>query len=303
MILCLSAAAACSSKKDEAPSTTTPPPPPPAPKLAATIAGKPVTLAQAFLKALPYDGAYSIYLTSGKGSCKELLDSLYTRSKEDQYVLFTTGPRLAANGTLSNEVTDVLRMGNSVKIAPGSKVTIPSKPAAGSKLDIPIDVDAEVSNEGTLGLHGVIAAEACGEQPFTADILPKATHASTATLTIAGKQVPLVGARRDAKSDRIELSTSPLVCGPATAIANVQLEYAHKLWKARGRWLGSETLQNSSSIDAKEGQAETKDLVVKPGTPGTSDDGPTVPLELSGTGTLDGYTIALAGTIEALDCP
>ena len=325
LILCLSAAAAaCSSKKeDKLSAPPAPAPAPAAPKLTATIAGKPATLAQAFIKALPYEGGYSIYLTSGKGSCKELLDSLYNRGKDDQYVLFTVGQRLAANGTFTSEVTDLLRMGKDAKIAPGSKVTVPSKPAAGSKLDIPVDVDAEVSDEGALALHGVITAEGCGDQPPLADLVPTPPLPSTATVTLGGKQVPLTGARRNTTTGDLELSTGPLVCGPATAVANVVLEYSRKqllqpavdnatfkasgpltgVWKARGQWLGLETLQNSSMIDAKEGQAETKDLAVKSSGCHACDDDPTVTLELSGTGTIEGYSIALSGTIEALLCP
>jgi len=322
VILCVSlVATACSSKKkEEAPPTTTTTPPSAAPKLAVTIAGKPVTMAQAFIKALPYEGAYSVYLTSGKGSCKELLDSLYNRGKDDQYVLFTVGQRLAASGTLTNEVTDVLRMGKDVKIAPGSKVSVPAKPAAGSKLDLPIDVDAEVEGEGKLALHGVITAEGCGDQQPQADLAPKVALPSTATVTIGGKQVALAGARRNARTGDLELSTGPLVCGPATALANLVLEFSGRLpavdnaaykesgplagvWKARGQWFGPKTLQNASMIDAKEGQAETKSLTVKSSGCHACDDAPTVTLELAGTGTIEGYSIALSGTIDSLLCP
>lgn len=273
-----------------------------APALAVTIAGKPVTIARAYIKALPYDGGYTVYLTSGTSSCKELLDGMYNEPEDEQTVLFSVGQRLAEDGAVTSQIVDVARMGKQVTIAPGSKLTVSGAPATGTKLALPVELDADVAGEGAIAVHGTIAAEGCGTQPFPADVVPKAPHASTATLQLASARVPLVGARYDAKADQLELSSSPLVCGPATALANVTLTVAHLRWTLHGAWFGGATRTNTSGADAN-GQEETKGMAAKLGAGGTSADGPTVPVELSGSGTIGGTPVTVAGTIEALACP
>jgi hypothetical protein len=301
LISCL--AAACSSNHgDSAATSGSGSATPTAPELAVTIAGKPATIAQAYIQALPYDGGYTVYLTSGTSSCQELRDGLYNRGKDDQTVLFSVGQRLAKDGAHGGQIVDVARMGKHVTIAPGSKLTVPRAPAAGVKLELPVELDADVAGEGTIALHGVISAEGCGTQPFPADVVPKAPHASTATLQIAGTRVPFVGARYDAKADQLELSSSPLVCGPSTALANVILTVAHLRWTLHGEWFGGATPSNTSGADAN-GQEETRGMSAKLGAPGASADGPTVPVELSGAGTIGGTPVTVAGTIEALACP
>ena len=271
-------------------------------ELAVTIAGKPATIAQAYIKQLPYDGGYTVYLTSGTSSCAELLVGVYDEPDDEQTALFSVGQRLAKDGALTTQIVDVARMGKQVTIAPGSKLTVPGAPAAGAKLELPVELDADVAGEGKIAIHGVISAEGCGTQPFPADVVPKAPHASTATLQIASTRVPLVGARYDAKADQLELSSGPLVCGPSTALANVTLTVAHLRWELHGEWFGGATVTNTSGADAN-GQEETKGMSAKLGALGTSADGPTVPVELSGSGTIGGTPVAVAGTIEALACP
>lgn len=97
------------------------------------------------------------------------------------------------------------------------------------------------------------------------------------------------------------LSTGPKDCSGTTPWAAVVLERSGLFWHARGEWLGTE-LSNSSMADAR-GQPETKDLKIALGARGTSDDGPTIELQLSGSGEIGDYPVNLEGTIEAIDCP
>jgi hypothetical protein len=260
-----------------------------------SIAGKPVVVKEAYVKALPVDGAYSVYLTDGTSSCQELMDSVYMRRDEDQTVLFSIGKRLGSDGTLTSGVTDVLRMGRDVTIAPGSKAALD-----GDVLSV--DADVEVAGEGTIAMHGKLTPKLCGTQAFAASDLPKAVHPSTATITVAGKQVSIVGARRKVRSDELELSTAPLACTDSTPIGAIMVDYTRGFWHLRGAWLGTATLQNNSMRD-KDGQPETKGLVIEPGAAGAGEDGATIQLAVRGSGTIAGYSIALAGTVEAVDCP
>ena len=269
--------------------------PPPPQAFALAIAGKPVTVKEAYVKALPIEGAYSVYLTDGKSSCQELMDSVYMRRDEDQTVLFSIGKRLAPDGALTSVVTDVMRMGRDVTIAPGSKATLDGNVLA-------VDVEVEVAGEGKIAMRGTLTPTPCGTQAYAAADLPKAKHPTTATITIAGKQVAITGARRKVRSDEIELSTAPLACTDSTPLGAILADYTRGFWHLRGAWLGGVTLQNDSMRD-KDGQPETKGLVIEPGTAGSGPDGATIELALRGSGTIGGYSIALAGTIEAVDCP
>jgi hypothetical protein len=217
------------------------------------------------------------------------------RRDEDQTVLFSVGKRLASDGTLISEVVDLSRMGRDVTIAPGSKASIDGGVLA-------VDADVEVAGEGKISMHGQTTPKQCGTQAYAASDVPKAPHPSTATITVAGKQVAIAGARRKVRSDEIELSTAPLACTDSTPIGAIMADHTRGFWHLRGAWLGSATLQNNSARD-KDGQPETKGLVIEPGAAGSGEDGATIQLALRGSGSIAGYSIALAGTIEAVDCP
>jgi hypothetical protein len=62
-----------------------------------------------------------------------------------------------------------------------------------------------------------------------------------------------------------------------------------------GDWFGQ---QYSNTVE--DPMAKVK---VVAGAKGTSADGPTVQLELSGAGKVEKYPVAIAGKIEAIDCP
>jgi hypothetical protein len=267
-----------------------------------SIAGKPMTVAQAYIKAQPIEGAYAVYLTSGKSSCEELLGGMYDRGKDDQTVLFSVGKRLAADGALTSEVVDLSRMGSDVTIAPGSKVSVEKAPDKGQRVEVAVDADVEVKDEGKIAIHGRVVAEGCGMQSYDASSLPKAKHPSTATVTLAGTQVPLAGARRNVRTGELELSTAPLACTDSTPLGAVMAEYTRGFWAVRGTWLGNTKLQNTSMRES-DGQPETKNLVIETGAARATDDGATIQLTLRGTGTIGGYAVALAGAIEAVDCP
>jgi len=245
-------------------------------QLKVTIDGKLVQMAKAYYKDLPA-GRWQLFVTNAESSCKELLVNLFTkRDAKEETLLLNIGHRLAPDGTLATVVTDVFIKGSG-EVAPGSSASV-----TGDKVTLAY----RATGEGrAYDVKGSLVAEHCGEPA-------KPPPAAGATVTIAGKPLPLAGAIQ--KGDDLVLSTGPKDCTPSTPWAEVILERTGGAWHLSGEWLG-QTVQNSSMIDRKTGQPETKDLAVSASA--------THELTLAGSGSIGGYPVALAGKISALACP
>jgi len=248
--------------------------------------GKPVAIAHAYSKKLGLGERYQLLLTSKDSSCPELVDNLFNKRDGEQTLLFDLGERLAPDGTLSGVVTQLYDP-HGITIDPGSKAS-----AKGSEFSI--DLEAKAGSAAFASVHGTFKAEDCGLHPREDSGLPKAKHPSTATIEIAGKRLPLVGAV--VVKDNVLLSTAPKACDGWLPTAQVMIWRAQKLWSVRGEWFDGETGNHALPDE------NTKDIKIERGAAGTSDDGPTVQLTVSGKGTIGKYPVTLAGTIEALDC-
>lgn len=283
--------------------------------LSVTRDGARVAMARAMVKRLPVDGRYQVYVTSGDASCQELLANVFAHRDPSASLLFDAGDRLAADGSLAGTVTAVYSGPDDVTIEPGAKFALSGTAEAGARVEISIDAKLVVASSepgrgGTVVVAGRFPATACGDQAADPLGIPKAPHPSTATLTVAGVTRPIVSAIRTGSVNpnagtrparNLVLSTGPKDCSDTTPWAAAILAYQTGTYELSGQWLGR-TLRNSSMAD-KDGQPETKGLVVTAGTAGQSADGPTIELALAGQGTIDGYPVALAGSIEAIDCP
>lgn len=289
---------ACKGGTNSAPAPTKPA----KPAIAVSIAGAPVVVAHAFIKRQPTDGAYVVYLAdAGDASCEELMTSVYLHRGER--VLFTIGKRLATDGKLTSEVVDLTRRGTTGVIVPGSQAVVTGTAAPGEKVALSIDADVDVEGEGRIAIHGSVTADGCGAQTYDAMDVPKVTHASTATVTLAGRELPLVGARHTRAGDTLLLSTAPLACSPSTPLGAVMIEHAGGYWKVRGLWLGGDPSWDDPGKRVVDTEPDGAQLVAKPGATGTSADGATLQLALSGVGKVGGYTLELHGAIESVDCP
>jgi hypothetical protein len=282
-------AVACACGKSDAPKPGPTPTPTPAPAnakpaaldgLHVSLAGQPVVMTHAYMKKLSLSGRYQVFVTNRESSCHELMDNLFSKREGEQTLLFNTGERIAPDGTITSIVTDYFHP--SATLSPGSKVHVD-----GNKVTV------DFAATGT-EVHGTFVAEACGEQPADTSGLPKAKHASTATIDFAGKQLPLTGAVLF--GDDVLLSTGPKACTRWLPDAEVMIWRRGGFWHARGAWFDGEIAVSSLP------DPFTKDVKIVRGAKGTSDDGPTVQLALSGKGAIEKYPFAIAGTIEAIDC-
>jgi hypothetical protein len=272
------------------------------PSIAVSIAGVPMTVEHAFIMRQPADGAYVVYLADeGTASCEELMGGMYLHRGER--VLFSIGKRLATDGTVTSEVVDLSRRGTTGTIVPGAKAVVTGTAVPGEKVGLAVDADVDVEGEGRISIHGSVVADGCGAQTYDATDVPKAPHPSTATVTLAGRELPLIGARLRHPGDALQLSTAPLACSPSTPLGAVMVEHADGFWKVRGLWLGGDPSWDDPAKRVLDTDPDGKQLVATPGKTGSSADGATLALALSGVGKVGGYTVELHGAIEALDCP
>ena len=266
--------------------------------LSVRFAGKPIEMQRAFVKRMDPD-RYQVYITNGGGSCRELLDNVFgTGDRID--VLASVSPRLNADGKTYLQLTDVYEGAPTMVIAPGARAAINGAAAAGEPVEVVLDFVAKADQPDGKGLaievHGSFTAEGCGARDRDPSGVPRVAHPTAATVTIAGQRLELKGAiaKGEGRERDLLLSTGPKDCSPSTPWAAVILERVRGRWRASGTWLEQE---------ARAAQpADERGLAGVLGAAGTSEDGPTVAVTLSGAGKLGGYAIALDGTIEAIAC-
>jgi hypothetical protein len=287
---------ACNSRKEEpaqqVAQKVTEPPAPAAPtfdKLHVTVSGKPLAVTRAMIKRMP-SGRSQVFLGNYSATCQELLDNMFEGGKDHVDILANTATRLAPDGSQSTIVSD-LSFDGPGEVADGSKASVTS--FDGKSVDVALDFKGTGMAKAPVEVHGSFAAENCGDQRKDSNGVPKAAHPSTATITIAGKQLPLRGAIR--KDGDVMLSVSPRDCSSWNPWAEMRLDRKFGQWRVSGDWFGQEYSNTVEDPMAK--------VKVVAGAKGTSADGPTVQLELSGTGKVEKYAVAIAGKIEAIDCP
>jgi hypothetical protein len=252
--------------------------------LRVTVDGKRMSIEHAFVKRRP-DASLLLYMGEG-GSCRELLDDLF--DGKAKHLLVDLPQRLAPDGKESYDVTDVY-LGPQTDADKGGTATVQGPLTQGSTVTIALSFTAKGGKDEKLAVEGSLGAESCGDEDTSKNLPLKAKHPSTATMTIAGKTFPIVGAIRST-AGIVELTDFPRDCVSAGFIG-ARLSWSGGLWQLDG-----------SRIAETDGALEAG-LKMKIGKHGTSPDGDTVSLTLSGSQKLERYTVAIDGTVEALDCP
>jgi hypothetical protein len=237
----------------------------------------PIAVDTAFFKRYPDD---RLELVLGEhASCGQLLTNEFDGRRP--YILVELPRQLLADGREQYGVGDVWFHGPS----PGQgTVTLTGGIATGDRADITLDVS---SPEAKLSFKGTVTAESCGDEDAHAHDVVKGSHPSTATMTIATKTIAIRSAI--IQRDLVELNDYPRTC-------EVLPFNGARLSRFRGKW----TLDGSRVPKPIDSTIQAFDVEL--GAKGTSGDGPTVQLALSGATKLGDYDVALAGTIEALDC-
>ncbi len=265
-------------------------------KLIVTSDGKPVAMTRAFIKRVSPD-QWRILVGDTEGSCEELMSGVTNKQPGGTSFVASVGKRLKPDGSEAMVVTDFWSAGHPTDSVT-SAASISGTADRGAEVAIKLAKIVDVDKARKLEISGSFTAVGCGEQAPPAAGLPKAAHPSTASITIAGKRLPLISATRT--GDAIVVTSGPRDCTPPTVPAQVTIEHRAGRWELTGTWFA----QPSASTDNALGdEARTKDLKITPGDAGDSTDGKTVSLALAGAGKLGDYPVTFEGTIEALDCP
>jgi hypothetical protein len=262
-------------------------------QLHVTVAGKPLAVTRALIKRMPA-GRAQIFLANQGGSCHELLDNLFHGHDGQIDLLVTTGTWLAASGAQTQGVSDLSFHGPRA-LEPGTKATVGAFGAVGAEVPVTLDVKGLGTNQDAVEIHGAFTAENCGDQGPDPSGAPKAAHPSSATIEVAGKQLALAGAL--VRDGDLWLSAAPRDCSRWIPWAELRLDRVRDTWTLSGTWLEQDYSNRVAPDDLMRG------VTVVRGAKGTSADGPTIALTLSGAGTVEGYPVAVAGTIEAIECP
>ena len=262
------ALAACSSKKQDVP------PPSKLDKLEVSIDGKQLAIDRGFLRHLSPD-VYAVVFGMGHGSCID-----------DGAFGFTITKRLAATGHESHVMTDLYSRDHDLKLGEPIKVTL-----EGTKLTLPR------STLGKLVIGGEAELVDCPAPTPTGVGTPKVTHKSTGKIIVAGKALEIKGVTVQTRLGveptdlpNITISTNLKDCSGVTLPAPVILERIDTKWTMHGTWF-------EGTLEGGKG-----DLAFNANAFGKTVDGPTLELQLMGSGKLGDYTVKLEGTAEAIEC-
>ena len=276
---------ACGKSADKAPPATK------LDKLNVVVHGAPLAVDRAFIKRASPD-VFTVLVGAGKGSCEALLAG--TEAGSGKSVSFTITKRVGPAGHENFMITDVWSRDFDVKVELPVKVKLEGDGNQGAVAKLAVSLRGP-----GLELDGSFDATGCGETRPTGMGVPKTTHTSKGTITIANKVLDIKGVTVSTRAGvaptdlpNITISTNVKDCSSVTVPAPVILERLDTKWSLRGTWFE----QPIQGDDAAAGLAFTANDV------GKGPDGPTLDLQLSGSGKIGDYSVKLAGTAEAIEC-
>jgi hypothetical protein len=257
------------------------------PTLSVKLDGAPLAMERAFIKRQSPD-QWRLLVGDKEGSCDELITGVTNRQQGATSFVATISRQLGKDGKLETVVSTFWSAGHPTDAKLGAaKVAVPATPS-GKKITVELAPIVDLDGKRRLEISGALVADGCGDH---ADVgVPKVVHASTATITVAGHKLPLRGAILDGPS--LTLYTTPKDCSTSKPFAQVMLTHAGGAWELSGTWLAEPA--TVADKDAK--------LAHDKGATGTSPDGPTAQLALTGTAVFGDHKVELAGAIEAIDC-
>ncbi len=256
-------------------------------KLTVTRDGRPVAMTRAFIKRVSPD-QWRLMVSDKEGSCEELISGVTNSIPGATHLVTTLRRRLAPDGAQQIYLTDLWTAGHPTK-ATFSTARITAPTDKGTNVEVELAKITDDDGGKILVAEGTFIAHGCGDQPPDGAGVPKDSHVSAASITVAGKKLELASAT--ITGDDLVLSTGPKDCSGTWPWAQVTLQRRLGTWTLQGTWF------DKDYADA------AKDLKVTFGAQGGGKDGPTMAVTIGGTATIGGYPVLLDGTIEAIDCP
>ncbi len=257
-------------------------------KLKVTVDGKPVAMTRAYIKRVSPD-QWRVIVSDAEGSCAELLSGVTNSVKGSTGFVSTLRRHLKPDGGDEIAVTDFWTAGHPTAAKLGTAM-VAGPTDKDAKVEVTIAKIRDDDNGRILEAEGTFTAIGCGDQPADDAGVPKDSHVSAATVTVAGKKLDIKNAIIE--GDNLTLSTGPKDCSPTTPWSQIVVTRRTGRWCLSGTWFVDE----SCSDTAKD------QLTVTLGAQGSGKDGPTIAVTVTGSSTLGAYPVTLDGTIEAIDC-
>ena len=263
-------------------------------KLKVTVNGKPVAMTRAFIKRVSPD-QWRVLVSDKEGSCEELLSGVTNSVKGSTGFVSTLRRHLKPDGTDEIAVTDFWTAGHPTEAKLGTAM-VAGPTDKDAKVEVTIAKIVDDDSGKILEAEGTFTAIGCGDQPADDAGVPKDSHVSAATITVAGKKLDVKNAI--ISGDDLTLSTGPKDCSPTTPWSQVVIHHYAGRWCLRGTWFVDESCSQERALP----EDTVKDLKVTLGAQGSGKDGPTIAVSVSGSGKIGAYPITLDGTVEAIDC-
>jgi hypothetical protein len=281
--------------------------PPPAPPLTFTVDGKPIHIVSAVAVASDND-EIEVEVTDFEYGCEGLLSRVGYPKDGDTWLQLRLGKQLRPNG----ELVWALRAssyGGSFTETQGSGDALLGAtidPTAGARGKLPMNLEHTVLLSGgehgpKLVLKGDLEVLGCGKREWLAEPPPPPVPQPDAFITIAGRELPIVGAAISERDGHRTLlvSDAATLCDDSGTFASsrghvsisVSWDKEGKIYNAirDGYWVGWGVLQQAAV-----------DLTVSPTAVPKGKRELTV--TLGGTATVDEYPVALRGQVRAEIC-
>jgi hypothetical protein len=301
-----------------APAIDAAPAQPPPPKLPpnATLDGKPFT----FVSAVAIDkeiGLVDIVLKNYPYTCKDATDmEMRSSTPDDIDMEIHVGRYLSKDGKLGWAVRGIHTTSRGKKSTvtmnpayrsggdplPGAEID----PTAGAKFKIALDVKqfkAAVDDEPQkeIAVKSTIEVTSCGERRSFKKPPPPTPLEGGGTIEIAGQKLPIGGAAYVAKNPATTSSGSRRTrsciedADPVSTYSDVSVSLT---WSKAGKLISEEL--DGYWIDSSKNQTTLK-LAVVPNRP--SGGAKEIKAKLGGSSTINGYPVALSGTVPVTVCP
>lgn len=282
----------------------------PQPDLKASLAGKPTPI-QSVLATNYDDGQVRIYIYNFKATCEDVTSGTSLRSSEptDLDLTLRIGKFLHADGTLGwgtrgtywhNKAGERSTMQREIEDGadPFPKPTAIDA-TAGKTFELPLAIEMKTSDNITLAVTGTAKVTGCGDQKRKTDEPVPAPLGGT--IKIAGHALPIGGAGIIVKKDgsrELQLGTHEVKCVEGSDYTTTRSDLYLRLAYSKAGAL--ETVSTGGHLVLINFMSDAPKLTATPNKPGSAKE---LPIKLGGSTTINGYPVALDGTVKAIVCP
>jgi hypothetical protein len=272
-----------------------------------TVDGNAVGLVSAFAWKAP-DGIVTVLGFNRPSSCKEATAGMREVKPGEESFTAAIVQTLQPDGSFQAQLASTSYSGNTRAGNDVGTATVQGDvtPGQTTKIDLAFELDnhpwRDDEKQKHLKVEGTVEALGCEAPDRAKQLATPTAEPQAASITVAGKKLPIAGAALEQKADgrTLVLATGPATCGGFASgdgdlVAILRWRDKDEVWQAdlMGRWLGA-TTHATQIFDAAKPTAEPNKAPA---------DAKTLDVVLGGGYTIDGYAVQLEGKVSAIVCP